>query len=240
MNKQAIALISPLLKETFEKYKKQGMISIYLWGSVTTNDYNPKTSDIDSIAIVSNKFDHSLESTIQKELQKAYTGTNRFGFRIFYEDELKSNTLGTKSVLATQMSPRLYIYDLPYWIFIVGKLYAITELTDNPVTHAEALGLRLEEIEDRNWSDATKIPENEMQYYIKCLWRIVHILQAIREQGGQFSYSNVVLHTDQDEIGIITTLKEIKASSYASSLFEKHVSELQMFVDGVKRKTTTH
>lgn len=231
MNKETINSITPLLKEIFEKYKNNGMISIYLWGSVTTNDYNPETSDIDSIAIVNNSFDHSLESLIQKELQKSYSGTNRFGFRIFYEDELKSPKLGTKSVLATQMSPRLYIYDLPYWVFITGKQYTIAELTDKPLTDDEALKLRLEEISDRNWNNAEKIPEKETPYYVKCLWRIVHILQAIRGRKEQFSYSNVDLNANDEEEKITQILKEIKKSSYASNIYTEYAPRLQEFVE---------
>ena len=52
IKQKKIKKIESTLKEIYKRYKNKGALSIYLWGSILTGDYNPKSSDIDSIAIV--------------------------------------------------------------------------------------------------------------------------------------------------------------------------------------------
>ncbi len=230
--------VTPSLKNLFEKYRYEGMLSIYLWGSVTTNDFNPTTSDVDSIAIVNDDFDEKLERIIQAELQNSHPAIKKFGFRVLYKKELE---LGKqlKSVLASYISPRFFIFDIPNWVHIVGKKYVTADFTDNPPTIDEMLKSRVDEIKNRNWEDASKIEDLKEEFYIKCLWRIVHLKQLQRGVNSPFSYSTVTLNTDDGEKKIVEILNKIKASGYSRDIFIKYTSPLNSFVEEVKSSYET-
>jgi len=55
IKQKQIRYIELILKKNFLEYKNRGLLAIYLWGSILTEDFNFKSSDIDSIAIVSDK-----------------------------------------------------------------------------------------------------------------------------------------------------------------------------------------
>lgn len=227
--------VTPSLKNLFEKYRHEGMLSIYLWGSVTTNDFNPATSDVDSIAIVDDDFREKLERIIQAELQNTHPAIKKFGFRVLYKKELE---LGKqqKSVLASYISPRFFIFDIPNWVHIVGKKYVTADFTDNPPTIDEMLKLRVDEIKNRNWEDASKIEDQKEEFYIKCLWRIVHLQQLQRGVSGPFAYSGVVINANNSEKHIVDVLGKIKASHYNREIYTQNIKILNSFVEEIKSR----
>ncbi|UZE93616.1 MAG: hypothetical protein IB618_02475 [Candidatus Pacearchaeota archaeon] len=61
MNREEIlAKTYSALKNIFLRYEGKGIISIYLWGSILSEDFNLGKSDIDSIAIVKNNFGSNI------------------------------------------------------------------------------------------------------------------------------------------------------------------------------------
>ncbi|MEN9647642.1 MAG: hypothetical protein RLY57_446 [Candidatus Parcubacteria bacterium] len=220
--------IKPSIDKIYEKYKDRGLTSIYLWGSVTTNDFDPLTSDIDSIAIVEDIFDEKLESEIQLELQNMNPAVKRCGFRVLYISELKEG-VHKKSNLASYISPAFFVFDLPNWIHVAGKKYEQNNLTDHVPTVAEVMKFRVSEIVNRKWQDAAFIEAGREQYYLKCLWRIVHLKQLARGVMGPFSYTSVIQNADGEEKKIVTILNEIKTAHYDRAIYLKYISELNAF-----------
>jgi predicted nucleotidyltransferase len=41
------------LENLYTEYKNDGILALYIWGSVTRSDFDPETSDIDVICMVS-------------------------------------------------------------------------------------------------------------------------------------------------------------------------------------------
>lgn len=115
---------------------------------MTTEDFNLLNSDIDSIAIVDESFEISLELQIQNELQDLYKGTNKFGFRVLYINELKSG-IQQKSNLASYISPTFFVFDLPNWMHIIGKKYSQSDFTDHIPIISDVIRFRAEEIINR-------------------------------------------------------------------------------------------
>lgn len=220
------------LIQIYEKYKDKGIISIYLWGSIITEDFNPLTSDIDSVAIVDDSFDLNLESQIQHELQESYKGENRFGFRVLYISELKDGNQ-KKSNLASYIFPAFFIFDLPNWTHVIGKEYLQNDFTDKIPTISDVIRFRVEEIIDRKWQDASKIEMGREQYYIKCLWRIIHLLQLSRGEDGPFSYTFVISNMNEEEREIVNALAEIKRSQYDRKVYLEYVSLLDSFTASI-------
>lgn len=230
--KNVIDIAKSNLDLIYKKYKDEGITSIYLWGSITTEDFNPLTSDIDSIAIVNESFDVNLEFQIQSELQAVYDGTNRFGFRVLYVSELKTG-LQEKSNLASYISPAFFIFDLPNWMHVAGKKYLQADFTDNIPKISDVIRFRVEEIINRKWQDASEIEVGKEQYYIKCLWRILHLQQLARGESGSFSYTFVAKHANGEEKEIVDILNEIKELQYDREIYLKHVDLLNSFTASI-------
>ena len=56
------------LKEIYDEYKDQGIISLYLYGSILTKDYLEGESDIDSIGFATENMSLTLENEIKNKL----------------------------------------------------------------------------------------------------------------------------------------------------------------------------
>jgi predicted nucleotidyltransferase len=82
-----IVTVSESLKEIYEKYSSQGMLAVYIWGSVLTPDFNIESSDVDTIAIVYDELDYKFEEIIQKQLALKHPEVSKLGFRFLYKSE---------------------------------------------------------------------------------------------------------------------------------------------------------
>lgn len=74
------------LEQLLSDYKEKGLLSIYLWGSVTTPDFNSKTSDIDAIGILSDKANHLELLKIREWLPKANPKLVRLQINFFTKE----------------------------------------------------------------------------------------------------------------------------------------------------------
>jgi len=110
------------LKKIFRKYHNKGMDSIFLWGSIINKDFDLKSSDVDSIAIVNNKLDLKKEKKIIWELKKISPEIKNFKIRFVYIDEL--NNKGKKGSLTKYITPEQLIYDMKNWEYVVGIKYS--------------------------------------------------------------------------------------------------------------------
>jgi predicted nucleotidyltransferase len=106
------------LKKVYEKYNSLGLEAIYLDGSILTRDFNPETSDVDSIGIVADSFPVDLEDIIKIFLAKEYPKINKFGFRLLYKSELNGGPI--KAFFSSVIEPQILLSDLPYWELVVG------------------------------------------------------------------------------------------------------------------------
>lgn len=231
--KDIIQSISPSLKEVYNEYKDQGIQAVYLWGSAITEDFDPQTSDIDSIAIVSEDFSPKLEDIIKQQLQSKHPSLKKFGFRILYEEELRSGS-PTKSTLAAFIPPRLLLFDLPNWLHVGGRVFSQGDFTNELITPTEAIKLRLFQLKNRNLENAADVPIGEEEFYLKKLWRMIHLLQLVRGLEGKFSYSFVKSNMNEEEGKLVEVLEELKQSKYNRDLFVKYIPLFNSFVKGIK------
>ena len=58
-------IVEDALTDVYENYKDRGLLSVYLYGSLLTEDFNPEMSDIDSIGIVDDELSLFVEDEIQ-------------------------------------------------------------------------------------------------------------------------------------------------------------------------------
>ena len=232
---EIIKSVTSSLKDVFKDYEAQGIRAIYLWGSVTTEDFDPEISDIDSVAIVNDDFDIELEEIIRQKLQSQYPKIQKFGFRVLYEEELRSGK-HIKSPLSSFVPPRLLLFGLHNWLYIGGKQYSQDNFTDSPITCEEAMKLRFYQLKQRNWEDASGVELDEEHHYLKKLWRMMYLLQLMRGIKNKFSYSSIKSNANEEEKEVVEALEAVRQSHYSRDVFLKHISIFNSFVKSIQSK----
>jgi hypothetical protein len=223
---ELIKIISKSLKDVYEKYTYQGLLSMYIWGSILTDDFNPETSDIDCIGMVEDDFDLKNESIIQNELALLHPEIKKIGFRVVCKSEL--NTGISKGNLGLIGNPALLLLDLPTWYWVCGIKFTQNDFNLTVPTFEQALVLRYKNTRER-WPDIDLVKPEQVQYLIKQMFRIDHLKQLINNKSEYkiFSYSSV-----NDGSEIMNICLKIKSSNWNFEEFNKYKNILALSIDG--------
>lgn len=125
-----------LLQEVYENYKDKGILSIYLWGSITRDDFNPAISDIDALAIVNQSIDLSARSDINQWLKAHFSTDRKFGIQFYGIEELNG---GPSYTVLSKFQPAGYLLlRFDDWIHAAGKQYQRADFSVANMTPEEA------------------------------------------------------------------------------------------------------
>lgn len=230
-----IELVSVSLSELYEEYSSKGMLAVYIWGSILTPDFNPESSDIDTIAIVNDAMAPELEKEIQKQLALRHPEMiKKLGFRFVYKSELDIGV--TKGTLGTIGNPALLLLDLPTWHWICGNEFTQKDF-DLPVpTYSQAIKLRYENTMER-WPDIDLIDPEELQYFVKQILRIIHLKQLwrINSPYTMFSYSSVREVADGTlDAELVNICLAIKTAKWDFELFKNNILIFKQYISDLK------
>jgi hypothetical protein len=221
------------LAEIFDEYKNQGLISLYLYGSILTSDYIEGESDIDSIGFASEDMALSLENEIKNKLCEK-TDFDKFGFRLLYKSELDTGII--KGNLASFIHPQLLLLDLPHWKHVVGKDFSRSDFSLADINTAGAVKIRLEhlvKIEDGSYKTA---PGNSHVLFLKVLARIIFHLQGERGCKEPFSYSSVFSHANEEEKPVAQAILDCKKSKWSKSVFVENEAIYKNFINALNSR----
>ncbi len=229
-NKEMKIIESALLKIYF-KYKNKGLLSIYLWGTVLTNDFNPDSSDIDSIAIVSSKANKKDNNEINKFLKDYCPEYKDFKLNYLYLDELDGKRI--KSRLARVMDPRLLLLDFKNWKHVSGKKYSRKDFKLKEINLDEAIKLNLFIAKKRFLPLFKKDNFEHTQYFVKRLIKICYHLNQRDFGKHNFRYNELLKKSPKERKKVVKILLEIKKSKWDESLMKKNFSFLRNFIEEV-------
>ena len=223
-----------ILEEIYEKYHSQGLEAIYLWGSVITHDFNPETSDVDSIGIVEDFADSKIEDEIKKYLAATYPEIHKFGFRLLYKSELNGGP--SRAFLSSVITPQLLLLDLPCWELAAGNPFTQKDFKLSVPSFGDAIKLHVESLHKFQWTVVKDIPENRQGQFLKEVARIIDVQQKMQGIEYPFSYSNILENSKEGvDRDITEALIECKRSKWDSSVFKKYVTLFQEYVDSLGR-----
>lgn len=230
MEKQSlIESVSKSLKQIYDSYSSRGILAVYIWGSLLTPDFNPESSDVDTIAIVEDNFDFS-EEEVQKQLVLQHPEIKKLGFRLVYKSELDTGV--TKGVLGAIGNPALLLLDLPTWQWAGGIKFTQKDFALPVPTFTEAIRLRYQNTQER-WPDLNLLKPEKLQYLVKQILRIVHLIHLERKNLPYtlFSYSSIKeTSRGTPEADIVDICLEIKASKWDFDLFKSHIETFKKFI----------
>jgi len=210
----------------FDAFQAEGIFSIYLSGSITGPDFNPETSDIDSIAIVDDNVPQKLENILQEYLKNEVPHIHKFKIRILYISELIS--LERKSVLTSFISPQILLLDFPYWKHVCGQNYSSSDFAS--VTYLDGMKTMQEAIETWHWQFVENVTTDKIVYYLKMIARIIWMYDGMKGNIYPFSYTELV-HRKNGFESLASIILNLKKNNWSEEQFIPHTQEFQEFVD---------
>lgn len=224
------------VSDLYEKYKDRGILTIYIWGSILTDDFNPATSDIDTIAIVDDIFPIELEAEMMSYIRNKYPKLKEFFIRLLYRSELNGGEV--KAPLASVIYPPLLLLEMPRWLYIIGDKFTNRDFKIQPPTFREAINIRLSRIKKEGWDIVKNIEEAKHMYFVKGVARLMDLCQKNRGvKDLPFSYSKIFKESeisgDQMEKDIANAISESKKSGWDYKVFSKNIPVFQRFIDSL-------
>jgi hypothetical protein len=221
------------LKEAFDEYKDQGIVSLYLYGSILTKDYIDGESDIDSIGFATENMSLALENEIKNKLCEK-SGFDEFGFRLLYKSELDTGNI--KGNLASFIHPQLLLIDFPHWKHVAGKVFSRSDFLLSDIDTAGAIKIsldRLVKIEDGSYKTA---PGNKHVLFLKVLDRIMFYLQRDRGCNEPFSYSSVLFYSNEEEKPVAQAIFNCKKSKWNELVFEENLVVYKNYINILRNR----
>ncbi|MEJ2267676.1 MAG: hypothetical protein P8X70_01220 [Nanoarchaeota archaeon] len=203
-----------------------------MWGSILTEDYNPKSSDIDSIAIVDKNAKIKDNEQINHVLKENFPNED-FKLNYLYLDELNGGKI--KSRLAKVICPKLLLLDFKNWKFVIGKKYSLENFKIKKINFDEAVQLNLKVVKKNNLPLLKKGDFKVIPYFIKNLMKICHYLNEKDIGEHTFMYKELLRKTSKERKAIVKILLQIRKNNWDKSLTKKNLFILIDFVNFLEK-----
>jgi len=207
----------------FETYKHDGLISVYLWGSIITPDFNPTTSDIDAVAFLSDEADFSTLNKIRDWLPNKNPKLVRLQINFFYLSEL-TNEKPVRSHLARLSTPGQAVFDFPYWRYVCGEKIngaLFPKVSPRQFLHDQMTVVR----EREEWAKHPKTA-NDMQYYCKSLVWLCWAIHKLQNTPSVFSWQTLKDEATGETLPLVNKLAELKKSDWNEELLKENLAVL--------------
>lgn len=125
------------LVAAFDKFSSKGVLSLYLWGSILRDDWDPEISDVDALALL----DDSATPDIQDEL-KAYVKEHApeirdFGVQVLYKSELDGAAPRTFMARVMPRSVNHMLLMFPDFKHVAGARFERSDFSEEDMSISE-------------------------------------------------------------------------------------------------------
>jgi hypothetical protein len=212
-----------ILQSVYDRYRSQGIESVYLHGSILTSNFDHRKSDVDAIAIVDDSTPLELEGHLINELQKENPGIKDFKIRFLYRSELNGNE--ARSHMATHIPPALLLSDLPYWEWVAGTKVQKIDFVLGMLSLEELICLRVKQVgaQLRSVNDSP----NNYKHLLKAVARLCYLLQNPVER---FSYDDLQRYANARTKEIVNLVIEVRGANWDKGIFQNELGRLKDFV----------
>jgi hypothetical protein len=217
--------VRAILRELYETYQARGVLSLYLYGSITGSDFDPHTSDVDSIAICEASVSLDMEAEMQQFLAQRAPDIHKFGTRILYLDELKD--LSERSNLTYFIRIQSLILDFPFWEYVAGTVFKAADFP--AVSHEDGIRAMQSVLTKWDWNDVAHVQKDKIQNYAKVLARMLWNIDGSRGRIYRFSYSALADRED-GYAGVAAAILDLKSRNWDEETFARHKALFQSFV----------
>jgi len=201
------------LREIFEIFKGNGLQSIYLWGSILTNEYVPGKSDIDCIGIVENINQLKLREKINIKLLE-YFPDKDIGIHLYSLVEL--NGVKPESRIAKVIPRKLFLRSFPEskkFKWVIGIKYKKEDFQEGAGLK-ESIEIQLQVLIDYYLNDFRDGDFTKFTSIGKRLLLIAHDIHQIELGKHDFSYSKIINNINLDTSTIVKTVLSLRTVNW--------------------------
>ncbi len=194
------------------------IISIYVWGSITTDEYQEGVSDIDAIAFVEESIDISEKDKLNHILNKEFPGLK---INFLYLSELNGGP--AKNGLAKVINPAVILYDFATWIYVAGNKFKKEDFFAGRISLEEIINIISKEIKRR----FLPMPlEKDYVYFVKALARFLYFINQKQLPFKPFRYNDLICDTHGENLKIAQIIFELKKSNWDNRLLMDKIPSL--------------
>ncbi len=210
---QHLQLASLFLNKIYETYHDQGLMSVYLWGSILREEYNADSSDIDSVGIVTDSFPLTAQDAMNEQLKESKSGLRDLRINLVRLSEINGATPITR--LATVIPPSLLLLEFDTWRCVAGRQFARSDFAAPIMSAIEAMCLNLKVVSDQY---VPKIRSGDMakwKSFVKQMMHVCHLMNKKKDNiVTPFSYVSLEREAISENLGMIELLLRIKKENY--------------------------
>ncbi|MDB5194096.1 MAG: hypothetical protein JWN50_110 [Parcubacteria group bacterium] len=219
--------LTKALKDIYEQFSDRGVLSLYIWGSMTRSDYRPGISDIDVLAIVGPETSIDDEQAIKEIIKAEYPELKNFHINFLYLDELTSGE--GRGYLTKILPPGYLLEDFEHWQHVCGKEFVPSDFTaawsnDEVIRFCQARVLgELDILEEF-------IEKNEQHYTVKAALVLCHNLHQRMHGKHQYNIDKLLERSTEETKDILPALLFLRAEDYKPDAVREHASLIREFV----------
>ena len=232
----SVELASKVLKEVWLSYKPKGLLSIYLWGSVITPDYNPKNSDIDAVGILDDEANFDDLNKIRDWLPEVESRLRRLQINFFYLSELQGQK-HVKSNFARLHDPEQAVADFNNWEYVCGTRFSYSDFpAPGP---ASILQHQIQVVKERlEWA---KQPNKHygargLEYFCKSLVWLCHDIHKLKHPRAVFSWKALKAEAEPDTKSLVYLLENLKQNGWQPQQIKESLPSLIELSDALINK----
>ena len=207
-----------------EFQKNQYFKAIYLWGSITTDEFDSKTSDIDAIGIVEEDTSIQEKDTVNQSISAKLS---QLKINFLYPSELNGGP--TRDTIASFIPVECILYDMNFWIHVAGTFFKREDFVLGRRSIDEVIAASLSSIKERF---LLKIKKEDYVYFIKAVAKLCYFIHQKEQNPKPFRYHDLVSDSSNETRTICESIFLIKESGWDAKLIE---SELLIFKEFVGR-----
>lgn len=219
---------SSVLKEVFSRYRDKGVVSIYLWGSLLRDDFEPDTSDVDSILLVEDRFSPDEMVEVQKFLEESAPEINEFKANYIYTDELNGGEM--RSPLAKVLHPRQLLLNFLDWQYVSGKKFSNADFSLTAFSYTEAVQYIKQDLQKR-FLPKIGNSDFDVKHFTKLLFTTCYYLHCEMKNKHPFSYNTLLVNSITRTGKMLPILLKIRDNSYALGVSKAHFHEILKFIE---------
>lgn len=211
---KTIKRASKTLGQVFRDYKDKGLISIYLWGSIISPDFDPTIRDVDAIGILADSANFEEMDQMRAWLPKLDPELKRLQINFLYLSELKGAE-PVRSRLARLHDAEQAVFDFPYWIHVCGEKFSPTDFPR--VTPKRALKHQIALTETKiqlALNPPGDIGEMGLQYCCKGLAYLCYNIHKLSSPIGPFSYVGLQKEANPDTKSLVKEIIALKRQGW--------------------------
>ena len=193
-----------LLKQLF--IEKKYFISIYLWGSILTDEFDTESSDIDAIGIVGDDVPISEKDLLNKTLQ---TKLARLKINFLYLSELNGGE--TRESMARFIPIECILYDMPFWLHVAGRKLQKEDFVTGQVSLDKVILSSLEQIRNRF---LPVVKPKDQVYFAKAIAKLCYFIHQKIDPAKPFRYHDLIEDATNDTRDACLSIVRMKDASW--------------------------